>query len=278
MANSILSEHRQADDTLTITPLTGAIGARVDGVDLNRLTASQFADIRAAFLAHSMLVFRDQTISIEAHVAFAKRWGEIAVTPMATYIEGYEGVLQLYNRGKAQSVTENWHYDSTFLATPPALTILAAREMPAAGGDTMWSSQYLAYETLSDGMKRLLDGKRAKFQGLRLAKLYGHDGDVPYAYHPVVRTHPETGRKALFLGHPGDTVPHFEQMTEDESRPLLDFLYQHAVGPDKCYRHMWRAGDVVMWDNRCTMHYAVHDYGDRVRNLHRITIKGDAPF
>ncbi len=278
MASPMVSEPQTASSKIAITPLTGAIGARVDGVDLNHLTDAQFTDIHAAFLTHGMLVFRHQAISIEAHIAFAKRWGEISITPMAPYIDGYDGVLQLRNRGKAQSVTENWHYDSTFMAAPPALTILVARDMPASGGDTMWSNQYLAYEALSDGMKQLLHGLRAKFQGLRLAKLYGHEGEVPYAYHPVVRTHPETGRKALFLGNPGDTVPHFEGMTEAESRPLLDFLYQHAVSPDRCYRHMWREGDVVMWDNRCTMHYAVHDYGDSVRNLHRITIKGDAPF
>ncbi len=277
MVSSVLSHEQVHDQPLTVTPLTGSIGARVDGVDLSQLSDTQFADIRSAFLTHSMLVFRNQSISIEAHVAFAERWGEIAITPMATYIDGHAGVLQLYNRGKAQSVTENWHYDSTFLDTPPALTILAAREMPDAGGDTMWCNQYLAYDSLSDGMKRMLDGMRAKFQGLRLAKLYGHEGEVPYSYHPVVRTHPETGRKALFLGHPGDTVPHFEDMTEAESQPLLDFLYQQSMGPDRCYRHMWQAGDVVMWDNRCTMHYAVHDYGEEVRNLHRITIKGDKP-
>ena len=278
MVQSMAEQVRSTDSTVKITPLTGSIGARVDGIEISRLSVSQFADIHRAFLAHGVLVFRGQSISIAEHVAFAKRWGEIGITPMATYIEGYEGVLQLSNRGKAQSVTENWHYDSTFLACPPALTLLAARDMPAAGGDTMWSNQYLAYETLSEGMKRLLEGVRAKFQGLRLAKLYGHDGEVPYAYHPIVRTHPETGRKALFIGHPGDTVPHCEDMTEAESRPLLEFLYQHSVNPDRCYRHMWQPGDVVMWDNRCTMHYAVHDHGDAVRNLHRITIQGDEPF
>ena len=161
---------------MTITPLTGAIGAQVDGIDLNRLTEAQFTDIRAAFLAHSMLVFRYQSISIDAHVDFAKRWGEIAITPMATYLEGHEGVLELFNRGKAQSVTENWHYDSTFLVKPPALTILAARELPAAGGDTMWASQYLAYETLSEGMKQMLTWHRDAFSVFPVGQ--GHDVDV----------------------------------------------------------------------------------------------------
>ncbi len=264
--------------TVTATPLTGSIGACIADVDLRDLSAAQFAEIRAAFLQHCMLVFRDQTLSVEDHLAFAARWGEISITPMVNYVDGYHGVLPLTNRGKDREINENWHSDSTFLERPPALTILAARDIPAAGGDTMWVNQYLAYERLSSGMKRLLSGMRAKFTGVRLAKLHQFEGEVPFAYHPVVRTHPETGRKALYIGHPGDTVPHFEDMTEVESRPLLEFLYEHASAPDNCYRHQWRPGDVVMWDNRCAMHYAVHDYGTQTRYLHRITIKGDQPF
>lgn len=262
---------------LNISPLTGSIGARVDDLDVRTLSESQFAVLRAAFLEHCMLVLPGQDLAVGDQLAFAARWGEVVVTPMATYLDRFPGVLALDNRGKANAVTENWHSDTTFIPAPPAITLLLARDIPEAGGDTMWCNQYRAFETLSEGMKDLLHGVRAKFQGLRLAKLYGHQGEVPFAYHPVVRTHPETGRKALFIGHPGDTVPHFEHMTEAESYPLIDFLYRHSAQPDACYRHMWQPGDLVIWDNRCTMHYAVHDYGDAVRHLHRITIKGDVP-
>jgi taurine dioxygenase len=261
----------------TVTPLTGAIGAAVRGADIARLDDATFAKIRAAFLEHCMLVLPEQFVTPETQLAFASRWGEISITPMVTtYVEGYPGLLRLFNRGKAESVTENWHTDSSFQERPPAITILAAKELPAMGGDTIWCNQYIAYERLSDGMKKLLHGVRARFCGARLARTHGHQGDVPEQYHPIVRTHPETGRKALFVGHP-DTCTNIENMTVAESRPLLDFLYAHSVQPDTMYRHMWKPGDLLMWDNRCTMHYAVHDYGTQVRNMHRVTGKGTKP-
>ncbi|MDG2112461.1 MAG: TauD/TfdA family dioxygenase [Actinomycetota bacterium] len=263
--------------TMIVRPLTGSIGAAIEGVRLAELTDGEFEQIHSAFLDNCMLVFPGQFLSTEEHSGFAARWGEFSVSPFVTYLDGHPGVLPLTNRGKAGTITENWHYDSAFLATPPKMTILSARDVPV-GGDTMWSNQYLAYETLSDGMKQLLDGLKAEFTGARLASLAGGDVEVPMTLHPVVRTHPETGRKALFIGHPGDTVANFENMTEDESRPLIDFLYEYSTRPDRVFRHTWSNGDVVMWDNRCTMHYAVHDHGDLTRELHRISITGDVPF
>lgn len=263
--------------TLTIKALTPSIGARVEGLKLGALDAATFSAVKQAFLDHCMLVFPGQHLQPVDQMAFARMWGEIAVTPMITYSEGWPGLLQLTNPGKAMAITENWHYDSTFIPAPHALTILAAQDIPASGGDTMWCNMYRAYDSLSPGMQRMIGGLRAKFTGTRIARRNGVTGEPPHAIHPVVRTHPETGRKALFIGHPGDTVPCFEGMTEAESRPLLDWLYEHAVSPDRTYRHMWQAGDVVMWDNRCTMHYAVHDHGDAVRNLNRVTIRGTVP-
>jgi taurine dioxygenase len=261
----------------TVTPLTGSIGAAVRGVNVANLDDAGFAKVKAAFLAHCMLVLPEQFVTPETQLAFAARWGEISITPMiTTYVEGYPGLLRLFNRGKAESVTENWHSDSSFQEKPPAITILAAKELPAMGGDTIWCNQYAAYERLSDGMKKMLHGVRARFCGARLARTHGHQGDIPEQYHPIVRTHPETGRKALFVGHP-DTCTNLENMTVAESRPLLDFLYAHSVQPDTMYRHMWKPGDLLMWDNRCTMHYAVHDYGTQTRNMHRVTVKGTKP-
>jgi taurine dioxygenase len=259
-----------------VTPLTGGIGAAVRGVDLATLSPKQFDVVRSAFLDRCMLTFPNQNLDDDGLTAFARQWGEIMETPMLNYMEGYPGILEVRNRGKALTPTEYWHYDSAYLEQPPALSILAAHQLPETGGDTMWCNQYLAYETLSDGMKTMLAGKRAKFTAAIMAKRTGHVGEIPFAYHPLIRTHPETGRKALFLSGP-DTVPCFENMSDAESRPILDFLYNHSPKPDRSYRHQWRSGDVVMWDNRCTMHYAVHDHGDAPRIMHRVTIAGGQP-
>lgn len=272
---------RQLDSTTVegfeIVPLGGALGASVTGHRLAALTEDQFAAIRDAFLEHAMLVFPGQFLDVDEHVEFASRWGEFSISPFVTYLESHPCVLPLHNRGKAGAVTENWHSDSTFLDRPPALNVLSAREIPV-GGDTMWSNQYLAYERLSDGMKDLLQGVRAEYTAARLASLGGGDGgEVPSNLHPVVRTHPETGRKALYLSKPADTMPRFENMTTEESLPLLEYLYWHSTRPDNVLRHRWQTGDVVMWDNRCTMHYAVHDYGNQVRDIHRISIEGTVP-
>lgn len=265
-------------EPIAVTPLTGSIGAEITGVQLSDLSPRQFAQIKAEFLGHCMLVFPGQFLTVEDHVRFAMMWGEPSVSPFVNYLDDYPCVLPLSNRGKAASVTENWHYDSTFLPAPPQATILSAREVPV-GGDTLWANQYLAYEALSTGMKRMLNGIRAEFTGARLAALAGHNSDIPASLHPIARTHPETGRKALFIGRPGDTVPRLENMSEAESLPLIRYLYEHSTQPDRIYRHRWRNGDVVMWDNRCTMHYAVHDFGDDAkRDLHRISIKGTVPF
>ena len=271
-----VSDLQATEAGLIIRRVSGSIGAEISGVRLPDITDAQFATIRQAFLDHCMLVFRDQHLSMGEHVAFAGRWGEFDMNPLSPYREDHPMILELSNRGKSKAVTENWHYDSTFEKAPPAITMLSAREIPV-GGDTMWCNMYRAYERLSPGMKRLLEGVRAEFTGARLAKLYGLP-EVPKSLHPVARTHPETGRKALFIGKPGDTVPRLEDMSPEDSEPLLSYLYEQSPTPDNVYRHQWREGDVVMWDNRCTMHYAVHDYGDEARReLHRITIKGDIP-
>lgn len=276
MAASATTTTGSSQTAISTTPLTGNVGARIDGVRLAELSDDEFAAVRSVFLDRGMVVFPGQHLTIEQHSTFAARWGEFSTSPFVTYLDDHPEVLELQNLGKAKAVTENWHYDSTFLPEPPAITILSARVIPV-GGDTMWSGQYHAYETLSDGMKRMLDGVRAEFAGTRLAKRVGQDADIPASLHPVVRTHPESGRKALFVGHPGDTMRRFEDMTPEESLPLITYLYEHSTLPDRVYRHQWTEGDVVMWDNRCTMHYAVHDYGEQVRTLHRISIKGDRP-
>ena len=262
---------------LQIRRLTGSIGASIEGVDLNLpLDAAAFATLKRAFLDHCTLVFRGQHITPANQVAFAKCWGEPVVTAMLKPLDGCPEVVQITKIPKATASTEAWHYDAPFTPVPPKISILSAVTVPH-GGDTMWCNQYLAYERLSATMRRLLDDLHVRFRGMRLARMLGVDEkDVPCAVHPLVRTHPETGRKALYIAHK-DNLQEIEGMTREESEPLLDFLYRHSTAPDNLYRHMWQVGDVVMWDNRCTMHYAVHDYGDEERVLNRVTLKGEVP-
>jgi taurine dioxygenase len=264
---------------LGIKRLTGAIGAEVSGINLNvPLDEITFEEIHQAFLEHCLLVFRGQFLKPAAQVAFTHRWGEALVTPYlkALQVPDYPEIIAVPNLGKAKAVTEEWHSDSSFLPTPPAHAILAAQVLPEVGGDTMFANQYVAYEALSAWMKRLLSGLRAFHKGAKLAAAAGvDDSEERPQSHPVVRTHPETGRKALYVNRVFTSG--FEGMTVAESRGLLEFLLEHCCRPDFTYRHQWTAGDVLMWDNRCTVHYAVHDYGEAPRVMHRATIAGDVP-
>jgi taurine dioxygenase len=264
---------------LSITPLTGHVGAAVEGIHLDAPLAPEvFAQLHEAFLKHCMLVFRGQFLGPAVQVAFARCWGEPVVTAMLSKLQlpSHPEIVQITKIPKATSSAEAWHYDGPFTPVPPKLSILSAQVIPV-GGDTMWTNQYVSYDRLSEGMKRMLAGVRVRFRGLRLARMQGiPESEVPCATHPLIRTHPETGGKAIYIGH-SDNVECFEGMTREESMPLLDYLYRHCTQPDNIYRHMWKVGDVVMWDNRCTMHYAVHDYGEQERVLNRITLRGEVP-
>jgi taurine dioxygenase len=266
--------------SIQVTPLTGSIGALVEGVDLKRpLDDGQFEILHRAFLEHCVLVYRGQHLDPAEQMAFARRWGKPTIDNpllMGKGIGGFPEVQAVTKIPKATASTEAWHYDGPYGKVPAKVSILSAITVPH-GGDTMWCNQYHAYERLSPALRRVIDGLRVKFVGLRLGRMLGvAESDLPWAVHPLVRTHPETGRKALYVGH-RETAQQIEGMTPEESRPLLDYLYQQSTSPDNVYRHMWQAGDVVMWDNRCTMHYAVHDYGEQERLLHRVTLEGEVP-
>jgi taurine dioxygenase len=255
--------------------LSGCIGTEVTGADIGQpLDDATYELLHRALLdSNGVLVFRGQFLSPEGQHSFAERWGTPVVTPhLAPHsYPGCPAVLRVTNVGKENAVTENWHTDSIFLDHPPDLTILAAQEIPAAGGDTMWANLYAAYDRLSPAMQRLLAPLQGQFLGSQPDPDTGESRQV-IGLHPIVRTHPETGRQALLIGRPGESVIGFEGMTQEESRPLLDFLYRHGTQPDLIYRHHWSPGDVVMWDNRCTAHYAVHDYGQTPRTLSRVTV------
>jgi taurine dioxygenase len=264
---------------ITVKRLTGSIGAEVRGVSLDRpLDDVTFAMIHKALLDHCMLVFRGQFLDPATQMTFAHRWGKVLDAPYLKPIEmpDHPGMLVVPNLGKERSyTTEVWHTDLSFMAAPPALTMLAAQVVPEAGGDTMFASQYRAYETLSEGMKRILEGLRGLHGGGKLAGLFGIADSAPRQSHPIARTHPESGRKALYV-NPLYTQS-IEGLTEVEGRGLLDFLFQQGCRPDFTYRHQWARGDVVMWDNRCALHYAVHDHGEEPRVMHRTVIAGDVP-
>ena len=264
-------------NTMTLRPLTGSIGAELTDLDLRTIDEALFADIRRAFLDHCMLVFRGQFLDAAALSAFTHRWGEVFATPHATALAGFPDVIAIRNRGKANTTTEYWHTDSVFAPVPPALSILASQVLPPAGGDTMFANQYLAYETLSPGLRAFAETLRAGYyRAPDMTRLMGNLSDgVKTADHPVVRTHPETGRKALYLSY--DPAVRLEGFTDAESRTIIDMFGAHATQPAFCYRHRWQPGDVLMWDNRCALHFAVHDYGDQERVHFRTTVVGDVP-
>ena len=247
-------------------------------VDLTAVDQPTFELVHSALLEHHVLVFRNQDLDSDSQVAFAKMFGELFVYPHLD-IDGYPELALIANMrkeqmddGKTRRVTEVWHADSTWFESPPGHAILVAKELPEAGGDTLFANQYAAYEALSDTMKALLGGLR----GVHEPPDYQRSPDHEYLQpHPVVITHPQTARKILYVN--ANAVRRFEGMTQEESRGLLAFLFTHQTSPEFVYRHRWQPGDVVMWDNRCTQHYAVDDYGAQPRVLVRATVKGQQP-
>jgi taurine dioxygenase len=274
--NNVRLQHRE----LVVSPVSGAAGARVEGVDLRRIDGDTMARLRQAFLDHCVLVFPGQQhLTTEAFVAFSSHWGEVErVRNLKGCVDDNPAVLLLDFKG-AKPPTDQWHSDLTLQECPPLGSLLLARVVPV-GGDTIFANQYLAYEALSDGLKKALNGLNAVHGGPGLSEAFARGmgvdpASLPTNTHPVVRTHPETGRKALYVNRA--YTKNFEGMTAEESWPLLDWLYDHAVQPNFTFRHHWTVGDLVMWDNRCLQHFAVADYGSLPRTMHRVTILGDRP-
>jgi taurine dioxygenase len=271
-----------------IHPVSGALGAEVTGVDLAKELDSQTLGVlRRAWLDHLVLFFRDQTLTPAQFLTFARRFGEIVEYPFVKGLEAYPEIIPVV---KLEHERINfggvWHSDTAYLDVPPMASMLLARDVPEAGGDTLFANMYQAYDTLSDGMKRLLAGLRAvnssakadasRTREDRIAERGRTDARQLYeAAHPVVRVHPETRRKALYV-NVAHTV-RFDGMTEEESSPILRFLFRHQVRPEFCCRFRWRPGSLAFWDNRCAQHNAVNDYAGHRRVMHRITLGGDIP-
>lgn len=275
--------------SLTVEPVSGALGAEVAGVDLGEpLDADVVGAIRQALLDHGVIFFRDQALDVTAHKRLARCFGDIFIHPFLIS-DDPEIVTVERNPGDARIVGEEWHADTTMVAEPPMGAIMVALEVPACGGDTLFANQAMAYDALSAGMKRLLERLRAVHSDRMVAgpgaaarsnarsnkARTGPEWRETITAHPVVRTHPETGRKCLFVNQ-SYTVG-FEHMSEAESRPLLNWLMDWGHRPEFTCRFRWRPGSVVFWDNRAVKHLAVHDSHDARRVMRRIQIAGDRP-
>jgi taurine dioxygenase len=275
---------------IEVRPIAGMIGAEIHGVDIAAdLDAATVADIRKALLDHCVIFFRDQKLDVARHKAFARRFGTLFVHPNYKGLNDDDEVVVIKRSpGDKKIVGEEWHADTTMVAEPPMAAILYAIEVPPYGGDTLFASQYAAYDALSDGMKRLLSGLRSIHTDRKVAgpqaNMNAHRTtkvreDASWretvSVHPVVVTHPETGRKLLYVNH-SYTVG-FEGMTEEESKPLLDFLLDHGHRPEFTCRFRWETGSVAFWDNRVCKHLAVHDAGPYFRHMRRLQLCGTKP-
>jgi alpha-ketoglutarate-dependent taurine dioxygenase len=276
---------------LRLRPLSYSLGAEVCDIDVSRnMAEEEFGEIYRAFLDHGILLFRNQRITREQHIDFSRRFGELDkhdALPRDRHPQ-YPELLMVTNEPKpdgspsdSKYTGRQWHSDMSFTLVPSLGSLLRCVNAPPVGGDTLFANMYMAYDALSDGMKKLLEG----LHGIHLSgtrKIANDNTGVtraveqkrlnPPVAQPVVRVHPETGRKALYIG---EKVGRFDNMTAEESRPLIDYLCRHATRPEFVYRHNWRENDIVVWDNRCTMHCALGDFDEtKLRHLERTTVLG----
>ena len=285
--------------TFDVRPLSGTIGAEIRGIDLREpLDPATVAELRDLWLRYKVVFFPGQHLEPHHHVAFARTFGPLtkAHPVVPGPIEEHPEILVLdsqrsraskeYRPTHRRTREAGWHTDVTFVATPPTGSILSGRVIPAAGGDTLWADTEAAYEGLDAPLRRLVDGLTARHDGTRTFQGFldagfaiewegeRHDSLEPHE-HPVVRSHPETGRRSLFVNP--QFTDHIVGLSGRDSEALLSLLYAHMTVPEYTVRHKWTAGDVAFWDNRSTMHYATLDYGDAARIMHRVTLQGDRP-
>jgi len=280
---------------ITVTPISGALGAEIGNVDLAADNPeSVYDEINRALLENQVIFFRDQDITPKQHLAFAKRWGDLHQHPFMKGMDEFPDILEIKKTpSDKRNFGGGWHSDQMFAPKPAMGTILYAKETPTHGGDTMFANMYLAYDALSDGMKAMIGNMKAvssgdnfKAAGGKTRKEVAGDNksmtvldpsptEKTINAHPVVRIHPETGRKALYTG---GHWRYFEDLTEGESEPLIDFLREHSTRPEFTCRFRWEDGSIAFWDNRCTQHFAIDDYPGQTRIMHRITVCGDEPF
>ena len=272
--------------TINVKPLSGNIGAEIDGVNLKKISKEQFKEIKIVFGKYGVIFFRNQNLSPEEEIIFAELWGEININRFFTNLEGYPKIALVSKEpDQKKNIGGAWHTDHTYDLEPAMGSILFAHQVPKKGGDTLFSSMYAAYETLSDGLKDTLKNmygrhssrhvfgtSRAERNDDTVGRIINSDKAKQDAIHPVVITHPQTGKKALFV-NPTFTIG-FDGWSDEESKPLLNYLYSHATKPEFTCRFKWEEGSIAFWDNRSTWHLAVNDYHGQRRVMHRITING----
>jgi taurine dioxygenase len=274
---------------IEVTPQSAALGAVISGVDLSKEPSKHaMAELEDAFGRYSVIFFRDQNLTPPQHIALAERWGAINVNRFFKPLDGYPQIAQVIKEAnQKENIGGTWHTDHSYDLIPAMGSILCAREVPAVGGDTLFSSMYLAYQALSEDMKKMLADLKAwhssrhafgysvtdseHFEDGRLANPGQATQD---ALHPVVLTHPLTGRKALYVN--ADFTVRFDNWTVEESQPILDLLYAHGARQEFTCRFHWEPDSIAFWDNRATWHYAMNDYQGHRRIMHRITVEGVA--
>ena len=272
---------------INVKPQSAALGAVIEGLDLAQdLSDSTLEELKSALGRYSVIFFRNQDLTPQQHIDLAERWGSINVNRFFKPLEGYPKIAQVIKEAdQKENIGGIWHTDPSYDEIPAMGSMLYARKVPEVGGDTLFSSMYLAYEALSDSMKEMLSGLKA-WHSSRHAFGYGSAESEHYedgrlanpdlatqdALHPVVITHPLTGRKALYVN--ADFTVRFDGWTVEESKPLLDFLYAHGARQEFTCRFQWEAGSIAFWDNRATWHYTINDYHGEQRIMHRITLEG----
>lgn len=286
--------HAQAWQHISVTPFSGALGAEIDGVDLSKpISAGAFEEIHAAWLAHHVIAFRHQQLQPADQARFCTQFGELATYPFVEATEGHPNVIPVIKEADQQrNFGGAWHTDSSYMPIPPKATCLYAVQVPSSGGDTAFANTSAAFEALSVGMQALVSpllgvftpslvhGKSAAF-----ARVQDHGENMKTkpnpevaeqrVIHPVIRTHPETGRKAIYC-----SIYHcerFQDMTRKESLPLITLLHEQATDINFTARLQWQPGTLAIWDNRCVFHYAINDYAGERRHMRRVTIEGETP-
>jgi taurine dioxygenase len=276
--------------TITITPISRFVGAEIGNVDIAAgLSEEQFLEIRRAFVTHGVIFIRDQDLTPDQHIEFAKRWGEINVNRFFQAVDTHPIIAEVRKEANQKTnIGSTWHTDHSYDQIPAMGSILYAREVPKIGGDTLFSSMYAAYDHLSDGMKDTLlrmSAEHSSRHAFGEAAYVDRDMDdvadrlsntadaIQDATHPVIIKHPLSGRSALYVN--GDFTVKFEGWSKQESQPLLDYLYQHARQNEFTCRFKWQKGSIAIWDNRATHHCALNDYQGERRLMHRITVEGE---
>jgi taurine dioxygenase len=276
-------------NSIEVSPLSPALGGIISGVDIAAgISDEQFAEIRQAFIDYSVIFFRDQQITPDQHIEFARRWGEINVNRFFQAVDSHPIIAEVRKEAdQKKNIGAEWHTDHSYDEIPAMGSILYAREVPTVGGDTLFASMYAAYDALSDGLKQMLCSMNAEHSSRHVfgevayggrdlddlgSRLGNTDAATQDAIHPVIIKHPLSGRPALYVN--GDFTVKFENWTQEESQPLLDYLYAHARQNEFTCRFHWQQGSMAIWDNRATHHCALNDYHGERRLMHRITIDG----